>query len=56
MAYQVVMVLGVIASFVIPLTCGFSKWSMIAAHLSILTVAVAVFLGTLNLNKIGRPK
>lgn len=56
MAYQVVMVAGCIASFVIPLACGFSKASMIAAHLCILTVAVAIFLGTLNLNKSGRPK
>lgn len=56
MAYQVVMVLGVIASFVIPIACGATDGAMIAAHLCILVVALAIFLGTLNLNKSGRPK
>lgn len=56
MAYQVVMVLALIGTFVIPIACGFSTGAMFASHLCILTVTLAIFLGTINLNKSGRPK
>jgi len=56
MGYQVLMVLALVAAFAIPPIFGWSGGAMIASHLSILTVTVAIFLGTLNLNKKRGPK
>lgn len=51
MGIHVLMVLALVATFAIPPIFGWSGGAMIASHLCILTVTLAIFFGTLNLNK-----
>lgn len=56
MGLQVLMVLALVAALAIPPIFGGSHGAMIASHLCILTVTLAIFFGTLNLNKTRGPK
>lgn len=56
MGFQVLMVLALIAAFAIPMIFGTVAWAMIASHLCILTVTVAMFFGVLRLKKDEGPK
>lgn len=51
MGFQVLMVLALVAAFAVPMIFGSSDGAMIASHLCILAATLAIFFGTLNLNK-----
>ncbi|HTM68881.1 MAG TPA: hypothetical protein VL426_06315 [Candidatus Binatia bacterium] len=51
MGFQVLMVLALLGAMAIPMLFGNCPAAMIASHLCILTVTLAIFFGTLNLNK-----
>ncbi len=53
---QVLMVLALLAAFAIPMLFGTGEWPMIASHLCILTVTLAIFFGVLRLKKDEGPK
>lgn len=56
MGFWILMVLAIVGAFAIPPIFGGSTASMFAAHLCILIVTLAIFFGTLNLNKKAGPK
>jgi hypothetical protein len=56
MGFQVLMVLALVAAFAVPMIFGPGGAAMIASHLCILTATLAIFFGTLNLNKNAGPK
>ncbi len=56
MGYFVLTVAALIAAFALPMIFGAAGWALIASHLCILTVTIAMFFGVLRLKKDEGPK
>lgn len=54
--FLVLMVLALLAAFALPMLFGTAAWAMIASHLCILVVTLAMFFGVLRLKKDEDPK
>lgn len=56
MGLWILMVVALVAAFAVPMLFGTGTWAMIASHLCILTVTLAMFFGVLRLKKDDGPK
>lgn len=54
--FLVLMVLALLIAFALPMLFGTLAWAMIASHLCILVVTLAMFFGVLRLKKDEGPK